>query len=338
MGAIVLYWAVTTLVGTVWSGPLDPPAAPAETQRTQITSLPFTISSPGSYVVMADLTCTACGAGASGITVAAEDVTIDFNGFAIRGVAGSGDGIVVTGSRTGVAVRNGFVNDWTGKGINFTTCSRCRVEDLDASDNSDVGVHIGASSIVSNVMSTGNSIGIMLNGHGNVLRDSIVEGGIFGIWVALGSNGNLVEGNVVRGASTGVMVSSNENSILGNISNLNAIYGFSIDGDANSIVENSSNSNSNDGFRINGDANSIVENSADSDSLDGFVVTGVGNSIVENSSNNVNVGFDIGGAGNLVVRNIVQGVSVLAFQIGGGNTVGLLETGTPFNPWANIAH
>ena len=54
---------------------------------TFITKLPYTISEPGSYKVMADLVGIA---GSHGITIDSSNVTLDLNGFSLHGVGGSG--------------------------------------------------------------------------------------------------------------------------------------------------------------------------------------------------------------------------------------------------------
>jgi len=54
--------------------------------RTPISSVPFTISAPGSYYVTTNLT---PGADQNGIVVAADNVTIDLNGFTLFGGGGS---------------------------------------------------------------------------------------------------------------------------------------------------------------------------------------------------------------------------------------------------------
>src|SRR4030095_6606576 len=67
-------------------GPLTPPGAAAPTMktldqlepRTPISTLPFTISSPGSYYVTSNLTGVA---GQHGITINADNVTLDLGGF-----------------------------------------------------------------------------------------------------------------------------------------------------------------------------------------------------------------------------------------------------------------
>src|SRR4051812_45809594 len=67
-------------------GSLTPPGAPAPTMksldqieaRTPISSVPFTISVPGSYYLTTNLT---AALNQNGITVSADNVTLDLNGF-----------------------------------------------------------------------------------------------------------------------------------------------------------------------------------------------------------------------------------------------------------------
>ena len=101
-------------------GPLAPPGAPAPTmktldeihavgeKRTPISSLPFTISTPGSYYLTGNLT----SAGGDGITVTADCVSIDLNGFCISSTneARTGAGITVAGARADVTIRNGHIS------------------------------------------------------------------------------------------------------------------------------------------------------------------------------------------------------------------------------------
>ena len=72
-------------------GSLTPPGAPAPVMktldqinpRTPISTAPFTITNSGSYYLTTNLSGIA---GTNGITVFANDVTIDLNGFALWGV------------------------------------------------------------------------------------------------------------------------------------------------------------------------------------------------------------------------------------------------------------
>src|SRR5437588_12623981 len=79
-------------------GTLTPPGAPAPAMktltqiepRTPISSLPYTVTNGGSYYLTANLTGVALQ---SGITIQADDVTLDLNGFTLIGVPTSSSGI-----------------------------------------------------------------------------------------------------------------------------------------------------------------------------------------------------------------------------------------------------
>jgi hypothetical protein len=78
---------------------------------TRITSLPHTINNPGYYYLTGNLT---CPSGQDGITVAADNVTIDLLGFCLNGPDGSwvNTGISMNG-RNNVEIRNGSMTYWS---------------------------------------------------------------------------------------------------------------------------------------------------------------------------------------------------------------------------------
>src|SRR5437867_1430719 len=84
-GALALL-LLAALAGVVHGGPLDPTAPPGSTGKNVITSLPFTISQPGTYVLNGNLTVVS---GQNGINVTANILTIDLQGFELVGVPGS---------------------------------------------------------------------------------------------------------------------------------------------------------------------------------------------------------------------------------------------------------
>jgi hypothetical protein len=130
-------------------------------RRTPINSLPVTISASGSYYVTGALTGTG---GSAGITIAASDVTIDLNGFALTGVAGSLQGIVRT-SGDHIAIRNGTIRDWDQEGIQISSANAVHLEGLTVAGN-------------------GGSAGIVVDGAGTVKRvvadDNAGAGMLFG--------------------------------------------------------------------------------------------------------------------------------------------------------------
>ncbi|MEO1513126.1 MAG: hypothetical protein AAFU70_13725, partial [Planctomycetota bacterium] len=70
----------------------------------------FTISQPGSYYLTGDLVGVS---GRSGIFIESSGVSLDLNGFEVRGVSGSGSGIVISGfGIDNVRIFNGGVRGW----------------------------------------------------------------------------------------------------------------------------------------------------------------------------------------------------------------------------------
>lgn len=109
-------------------GPLTPPGAPAPTMktlsqietRTPISSLPFTINQPGSYYVTGNLTV----ATGDGITINANDVSLDLCGYTLKSNAPSATGtaIQIGGGRTNIRISNGaLAGGCTSSGSAVTT-------------------------------------------------------------------------------------------------------------------------------------------------------------------------------------------------------------------------
>ncbi len=82
--------------------------------RTPITTLPFRINKCGSYF-LAD--CLHGRSGTGGITIAANNVTVDLNGFTVQGVSGSENGIEIRSGFHNVRVFNGNVLGWGEEGL-----------------------------------------------------------------------------------------------------------------------------------------------------------------------------------------------------------------------------
>lgn len=113
----------TALAAMLVAGPLTPPAGPiagtyktlSEVEaRTPISSLPFTITQPGSYYLARNLANT--NTAVDSIAIQSPNVTLDLNGFVL---AGGRAGILVNAGAAGggVTIVNGTIRD-AAEGIN----------------------------------------------------------------------------------------------------------------------------------------------------------------------------------------------------------------------------
>lgn len=176
-----LILALMALVGSTMStalaGPLTPPPGPvtstpgAEARiAINATNTPgdatakFVITQPGSYYVTGNIDVSAL-LNTSAIRIAANDVTVDLNGFIIKGtpsntqplilIAGSGSGT----NKGNVTIRNGTVRDGGSDGINSLTNSAetIRLYDIVSRNNLGSGFQLTNRSFVQNCAAQNNS-------------------------------------------------------------------------------------------------------------------------------------------------------------------------------------
>ncbi len=192
----------------VFAGNLSPSAAPASTMvtlddlqdRTPISSLPYAITSSGSYVLTASLTLAATDT--YGITISADEVTLDLNGYSLTGpgkaVATTAHGIISGGSGN-IAVFNGTVRDFRGAGI-YLGGNNSQVWQIRAYNNGGDGIFIGSNgTIFDNTVRSNGEDGIQ-TGFGTVIRNnSARDNGNDGIHAG---DGSVVIGNACY-ANTG---------------------------------------------------------------------------------------------------------------------------------------
>jgi parallel beta-helix repeat protein len=160
--SMALYCLAVPMRTVLAQGNLTPSGPPAPTMktlsqiepRTPISSLPYTITSAGAYYLMANLTGVS---GTNGITIAANDVTLDLKGYSLSGVAGSIDGILVSGNRTNLWLGNGTIRGWGMEGIDGTTAQSSVFRELKIFGSGDVGLRSGTDAMVSRCTSIGNS-------------------------------------------------------------------------------------------------------------------------------------------------------------------------------------
>ena len=302
----------------------------------------FKITRAGSFYLTADVL---GESGKSGIEIAASRVVLDLKGFALTGVTGSEDGILVTVEATDVTVRGGIVRDWGRNGLNLATASNARCNDVVASGNQLNGVLCGARSVVADCSVQGNGENGIQAGDGSTVkvcaahdnsgygistgRDSLVsdcltrDNSLYGISAGQGSNicGCTASANGLAG------IAAQDGSIVGDcaasfnedvgifpgagstVSNC-TISGNRGDGirpgDGTTVTGCTMRKNGGSGIQIS-NGNRITGNTCDSNGAAGIRALGSNNRIEANNVTDNHRGLEIRAAANAVATNMVRG-------------------------------
>ncbi|WP_040549105.1 right-handed parallel beta-helix repeat-containing protein [Pedosphaera parvula] len=357
-------------------GSLTPPGAPAPTMktlaqiepRTPISSLPYVITNSGSYYVTTNLTATNIN---TGITIIANQVTIDLGGFTLQGPAVSGVGIYVGGSLTNVVLRNGSVTGWGSHGVDAYNGGYPRnmlFEHLTISGNGGHGLYTEAGSIVRDCLFI-NNINDGLNSVGGEISGCIArKNGGYGFETSYATLHHcLAEYN---GGGGGFSLYSSR--ALDCNSQFNSGTGFDCFGIGDAIRKCRIASNNGNAIHINSDngANVIEDCEIENNSLYGIYGPGTGGSFIARNNFSLNVaggivisdsnnyiegnhvvtsvgvhGISITSSGytnNVVAKNVVVGggsASNNYSNIGGANDFGPIgSAASATSPWANISH
>ena len=308
-------------------GSLTPPGPPAPTMRTldqieprtPIFSLPYSITQPGSYYVASNLVQTTAN---HGISISANDVTVDLNGFTLAGTNGAQSGIMaVGGSRTNICIRNGTVRNWSS-GADLSLARNCLVENVRLTRNAMHGLITLTGAQVSRSTAEANGVHGFFAGIYCKFEDCLARDN--------GSNGFAVSGYaVVRNCQAfgngghGIVV------LLGYSSQITGCFVSQNVGDGINVGNHSLVRD-----------NLCVENGAGTGNGAGIYATGGSNRIEGNqvSVNDRGINLTVGG-GNFVFGNSAS-FNGTNFILSGSNMIGPTNTTTGVvtnHPWANFA-
>ena len=370
---------IVSLPGLVCGGDVEPPPEavdgsgnPVSTMKTLDQVEPripipgsttpisfFNITQSGSYYLTGDR-----HASGEGISVAANDVTIDLNGFSLVGNSGIDSGIHMNG-QSNVEIRNGTVRDFNigiweedtdnGKAhriINVRVVSNYigmsikgsghLIKDCSASENSSDGIYTlgpmdgGGCTVTGNTAYDNSGDGIVVGDRGSTVLGNTACGNFgHGIWTDSGCtvNENTAKKNGIAGirASTGCTVANN--AVWMNKIGIDA-------GQASMVIGNTVTYNEEDGIKV-FSGSRVVNNMCYSNGY----LTGDGAGIHATSDRNYiegntvtlnDRGIDVDEDNNIIVKNCARN-NTTEYDIVAGNKTGTISTDpTTAGPWDNF--
>lgn len=326
------------------AGPLTPPPGPiTSTLKTLHEVEPRTlinpintpgvgtnlvnIAQPGSYYLGADLV---VPSGFAGIVINASDVTIDLNGFSIRGQPGSLDGIRTAGpAKSNLTILNGTIASMGDDGIDFVqsgSATNTRIETLTVSDCGGNGIRLWQAAIVRGCQANGNTLsGIASSGTAIVEATIASSNGEHGILT--GADSVVQRCTTSENVQMGIRV-GNRSSVLDSAASLNAAGGIFIN--ESSMVDRCL-ARGNTGFGIRAFAGCVIRNNTSdaNTGAPGFLITGPDNRIESNNSTINSRGLQVLSTGNIIIKNTASG-NTINWDIAAFNSVAPIVV-TPTN-------
>ncbi|MFM9957441.1 MAG: right-handed parallel beta-helix repeat-containing protein [Phycisphaerales bacterium] len=372
--AVVMLAAVVLCAtgGALEAGPINPPAGPVAPTpgpepRIAINAVNtpgdadslFRITQPGSYYLSGNITGVV---GKRGIVITSGGVTIDLNGFELRGVATPGfgyDGIRTAGvGETNITVLNGSVRGWSGNGLEIgaNLMKGSIVRGVTASENGGDGIVVGNGSVVTECTASDNlGDGFRVSSGSTITACSAYNNGTDGIegsnnctitgCTAGTNNGDGIkagfaskitacssyvnEGVGIAGTDYGVSIT--DCSSRGNDDhNISVTHHSLVRGNLCSAINTQT---TGAGIYVSNDNNRIEGNHC-IDAVKGIQVDGVSNVIIGNTCADNNVNYDI--AANNIYGAIVNRVGAVTAAVNGSGAA--ISTMGSSDPHANFSH
>jgi parallel beta-helix repeat protein len=140
--------------------------------RQAIESLPFVITNSGPYVLTRNLTASSL---VDGVSIQTNSVSINLNGFTLKGIPGSGNGITVSGSQTFIVIRNGVISGWGQGGVSAASANNSKTEDLLVSGNGANGIALGTNCAIARCTAANNTQNGFTIGSDCIIMDSTAK-------------------------------------------------------------------------------------------------------------------------------------------------------------------
>lgn len=277
--------------------------------------------------------------GQSGITIAADNITIDLAGHSLTGESGSGDGILVPSAQRGLVVKNGTIAGWGASGISATNSEISTFEDLLVHGNGQHGLLVGPRSSVRAVNASRNgqtgitaAVQVALN---NVVASNNGQQGIL-----MGDRAQVIDCQATNNSGAGIGC-FNAAQVRRCHSVGNQREGIWMNDNCH-VEDCSASDNVLDGIRVASRCrimnNQTSSNGTAAGNQGGITVSGTRNRIEGNNCSGEDLGLSVTGINNVVVRNSFNGGG---WYIEVGNVFGPLLTvtsGADLAAFTNGAH
>lgn len=306
--------------------------------RIPLSSFPTSITQPGSYYLTTNIVQTGVG---EGLYLFTNNVTIDLNGFTMRGNGSPGTAIYGI-NLSNIVVKNGIITGWGNAGISLYPSANVTVKDVTVTGNGLSGIFAGTFATIESCTVQTNLIGINCEDRTVVrhctVADSVSDG------IRVGHGARIEESIVARNGGNGMIIGNNS-TIERCSSTANRTNGAVVV-DASRVADSVFSGNSANGLSATFGVQ-VISCTADGNSSNGIVVqsrcqvlnnkcyanfaAGIlvntnnfnfGGTRVEGNHVGVNAtGIRVGGPGNFIIHNTSSGNSVNYF-INSNNAVG----------------
>ena len=290
--------------------------------QIDIAYSPYTISKPGAYIVVTNLT---TAQNLNCITIATSDVTIDLNGHTLYG-AGTATGSSVYGiygsaAQNDITVTNGVVRDFRQSGVYFLG-SNVDVSHVKSIQNRIFGIYMANNGVVKNNIAEGNlSDGIRGDTNCTITGNSARSNGGNGIRSSF--SGVITGNSSYSNSGDGIFVSDGGCVVIGNsaMSNIgNGIYAYV----GNTIKDNTVMFNTGDGIQVTAE-NQVIGNTCDRNGYGaataaGIHTTNADNKITDNLLTLNKIGLLLEGFSNFYASNLSKGNTLSQYSTVGSQT------------------